>query len=158
MNRGRIFASLLATGLLATAPVWAGSAVKDIVDHEVPTLKDGSHIALYDVERAVLEACAHRKFEAAVTAPGLITARWVHGKHWFEVSIPYTDSTYSIRYKDSEYMKYDAARQRIDGDYNDYVSGLSEHIEAQLDVALNRLKSIKRNSKRLARFSPRSMA
>jgi len=151
------FASLTAVGLLAAAPAaLANDPLKELIDQEVPALKDGTRMTLAAVERAILDACARRKFAATVVEPGLITARWENRGHSFEVSIPYTDSTYSIRYKDSVRMDYNPAKNRIDDAYNEYVAGLNEHIEAGLDDALDRFKKALKPSKRVARINPRT--
>lgn len=131
----------LLTALVALSPAArADDPVKDVIDHEVPALKDGTRIALPDVQSAILAACERRRFEATVVSPGVITARWVHGSHWFDVTIPFTDATYSIRYKDSERMDYNPKKNRIDDSYNEFVAALSEHIEADFERALKRLK------------------
>ena len=114
-----MFASLLTACLVGMAPVaMADDPVKDLIDQEVPALKDGTRMTPEVVERAILDACARRKFQASVEWPGLITARWEHRSHSFEVLIPYTASTYSIRYKDSQRMDYNPAKHRIDDSYN----------------------------------------
>ena len=139
-SRTALIAVLFAAVLVIAPDVRADDPVKDIIDHEVPALKDGTRIALPDVQAAILAACERRKFEASVVSPGLITARWVHGSHTFDVSIPFTDAVYSIRYKDSQRMDYNPKKNRIDDAYNEYVAALSEHIEADFERALKRLK------------------
>jgi len=157
MNGRSLFASLIAVCLAAATPVaLADDPVKDIVDQEVPALKDGTRMSIELVERTILEACARRNFQATVVEPGLITARWQSRGHSFEVSISYTESTYSIRYKDSERMDYNPVKNRIDDAYNEYVAGLSEHIEAGLDDSLARFKKALKPSKRVARINPRT--
>jgi hypothetical protein len=64
------------------------------------------------------------------------------------VSIPYTNEKYSVRYKDSKHMDYNAARQRIDDSYNEYVASLNEHIEAYLEHALKRLKAAQKRAQK----------
>jgi hypothetical protein len=150
-HRNGIAASLLAALIALSPAARADDPVKDIIDHEVPALKDGARIAMPDVQAAILAACERRKFEATVVSPGLITARWVHGGHSFDVSIPFTDSTYSIRYKDSERMDYNPKKQRIDDAYNEYVAALSEHIEADFERALKRLKVEQKRARAAAR-------
>jgi hypothetical protein len=145
---GLIVVSLLTAFLFLAPAARADDPVKDIIDHEVPALKDGTRIALADVEAAILTACQRRKFEASVVSPGVITARWVHGGHSFDVSIPFNDSTYSIRYKDSQRMDYNPARNRIDDAYNEHVAALSEHIEADFERALKRLKQAQKLARR----------
>jgi hypothetical protein len=118
--------------------------------HDPPRFQDGSRIAAADVEQAILAACARRKFEARVDAPGTIVARWTHGAHWFDVTIAYTDATYSIRYKDSHRMDYNAAKKRIDDSYNEYVAALTEHIDADVERALKRLKVAQKEARKVA--------
>jgi hypothetical protein len=157
MIRSLLFVLIIC--LATAAPLArADDPVKDILDQEVPALKDGTRMSLGLVERTILEACARRKFKAMVVEPGMITARWENRGHSFEVSIPYNESTYSIRYKDSERMDYNPARNRIDDAYNEYVAGLSEHIEAGLDDALDRFKKALKPSRRVARINPRHAA
>ena len=156
MNR---IASLLVVTFVAFAPMaYADDPIKDVVDREVPSLKNGSRIALEEIEKAILDACARRNFKATIVETGLIVARWEHRKHSFEVSIPYSNRLYSIRYKDSERMDYDQAKQRIDDAYNDFVAGLSEHIEADLERALDRLKKSQKSIRKMARLNPRYAA
>ena len=156
-GRSSLFASLVTVCLLAMAPLaLASDPVKNIEDQAVPALKDGTRMTPEAVEKAILDACAHRKFQAAVIEPGLITARWVHGSHSFEVAIPYNESTYSIRYQSSERMDYNPARNRIADAYNDYVAGLAEHIDARLDDTLDRIKKSLKPAKRVARINPRT--
>ena len=151
IRRTGLAVSLLAA-LVAVAPAArADDPVKDIIDHEVPALKDGTRIALPDVQAAILAACERRKFEAVVLSPGVIAAHWAHGKHTFDVTIPFSDSTYSIIYKDSAYMDYNAKKNRIDDAYNEYVEALTEHIEADFERALKRLKIEQKRERAAAR-------
>jgi hypothetical protein len=150
-RRTGIAASLLAALVFLSPAARADDPIKDIIDHEVPALKDGTRIAMADVEGAILAACKRRRFEASVVSPGLITARWVHGSHTFDVSIPFTDSAYSIRYKDSQRMDYNEKKQRIDDSYNEFVAALSEHIEADFERALKRLKVEQKRARAAAR-------
>jgi len=156
MIRGRYFASLLALALLVAAPfAQAGDSMREIIDHKVPALKDGSPIALGDIQRVILDACSRRKFRATVVSPGVITARRGLLKS-VEVTIAYTESSYSIRYRNSKRMDYDAATHSIDMAFNEYVAGLSEHIEADLGRTRERLNSYQKPLKRPGRFNPRT--
>jgi hypothetical protein len=153
-SRSAFIALLVAGGLVAAAPAArADDPIKDIIDHEVPALKDGTKLAPADVEKALLAALARRNFDATVMAPGLITAKFSHGKHLIEVSLPYSDSAYSVRYLDSKYMDYNEKKQRIDDAYNEWIDGLDEHIEAQLEIALKRLKVSQKEAKKAAKVA-----
>ena len=150
-----IYATLMVVGLLAATPAaLANDPLKEIIDEKVPALKDGTRMTLAAVEHAILEACKRRRFAATVVEPGLITARWENRGHSFEVSIPYSDSTYSIRSKDSVRMDFNPTKMRIDDAYNEDVAGLAEHIEAGLDDALGKLKKSQKIRK-VARINPR---
>jgi len=156
-----MFAALMTVGLMATAPAaYADDPIKDIVDREVPTLKNGTRIALSEVERSILAACERRKFQCTVESPGLINARWERRGHSFDVTIPYSESTYSIRYKDSVRMDYNPKKRRIDDAYNEYVDGLAEHIEADFDNVLERMKRAQKNAqnqpRKNAKINPRT--
>ena len=151
ISRSGFIASLLASGLIAFAPAaHADDPIKDIIDHKVPALKDGTRIALPDVEKALLAALARRSFDATVAAPGLITAKFSHGKHVIEVTLTYTEDTYSVRYLDSKFMDYTQQKQRIDDAYNEWLEGLEEHIQAQLAIALKRVKVAQKEAKKAA--------
>jgi hypothetical protein len=154
LNRSVSLASLVAASLLSLASVaYADDPIKDIVDHEIPALKDGAKLTPADVEKALLAALARRSFEATVAAPGLITAKFSHGKHVVEVTLPYTDTQYSVRYLDSKYMDYNEKKQRIDDAYNEWLEGLDEHIQAQFEIALKRMKQAQKEAKKAAKVA-----
>ena len=80
-------------------------------------------MALADVERAILDACARNKFRATVVEPGRhqrASPRWFRS---VEVMIPYSDAGFAIRYDSGK-----ATRA------NEHVAGLVEVIEADLDA------------------------
>ena len=143
-----ILASLLALGLLSMAPrVHAEDSLQDVIDREVPALKDGTRLSIADIERAILAACARHKFRATVVAPGVIKAR----RRWSNsivVMIPYSDEGFSIH----------PNAHASDVEYSEYVAGLAEHIEADLARELVRLKSLQKPVRRSARINPRTAA
>lgn len=161
-KRNHLCAALAAIAALSLTPAaFADDPVKDIVDREVPTLKNGTRIALSEVERSILSACERRRFQCSIEAPGLIVGRWERRGHSFDVTIPYSDETYSIRYKDSVRMDYNPKRHRIDDAYNEYVAGLAEHIEADFERVLERMKRAQKNAQaeqKKARIHPRTAA
>jgi hypothetical protein len=154
-SRNSSLALLIPLALLAAAPVLADDPIKDVIDREVPTMKDGTRMAMSEIERSILDACARRHFKATVVAPGLIVARWERRGHFFEVTIPHSDQSYSIRYKDSERMDYNPAKRRIDDAYNEYVDGLKQHIDADFERVLERMKRAHKNQTREVRKAPK---
>jgi len=143
-----ILASLLAMGLMSMAPrAHAEDSLKDVIEREVPALKDGTRLGVADIERAILAACARHKFRATVVAPGVIKAR----RRWstsIVVMIPYSDEGFSIQPK----------AQASDIEYSEHVSGLAEYIEADLARELVRLKSLQKPVRRSKRINPRTAA
>jgi hypothetical protein len=132
--------ALLLVALLAAPWAQAKDRVANI-DEPVPALKDGRRIAVNDVEKSILEACKARRFICMVTEPGLISGRYVHNQNYLaEVSIPFSEQAFSIRYKDSVGMGYNAEKKKIKDDYNVWVEALAEHITAHCENALKRLK------------------
>ena len=134
--RSGILFSLVATLLLATAPSARAedSRIQDIVDREVPTLKDGTRIPIGEVQRALLQALLKHKFDAAPVAPGHIVARYTQRRRSFEVDILYTETAYSVRYKTGQRVKFD--------DYNERLVLLGEQVDEQFEVVMQRMKRI----------------
>ena len=141
-----ILASLFAVVLLSTASLaHSEESARDVIEREVPVLKDGTRLALADIERAILGACARNKFRCSVIEPGVISAR---RSRWFkpvEVTIPYSDAGFAIQY---DIEQVDVARYQ-------HVAGLVEVIEADLASELVRVKSLQKPVRRSARINPR---
>jgi hypothetical protein len=146
VNGRRILASLFAVGFLSTAAfARAEDSPRDVIEREMPVMKDGTRLALADIERAILGACARNKFRCSVIEPGVISA---HRSRWFkpvEVTIPYSDAGFAIRY-DGE---------QVDDAHNQRVAELVEVIEADLASELVRVKSLQKPVRRSARINPR---
>jgi len=150
MNPAHIIVSLLAVALLSAAsPARADDDLGELVDREVPVLKDGTRMALADVERAILAACARGKFRASVVAPGMIKARRTRIGKDVVVMIPFTESAYSIHY---------GALERLDDKVSEQVTDLAGNIESDLDRALVRFKSLQKPTRRAKRINPRYAA
>jgi hypothetical protein len=136
---------LIASMLLVFASVPAAHADRlEAIDAAIEPLKDGRRVSLDDVQKAILAACKARNFACMVMSPGLISARYVHNPYYLaEVSIPFSEQSYQIRYKHSVGMGYNAEKNKIKGDYTAWVEALCEHIEAHLDRARKQLKKQK---------------
>jgi len=150
MNPAHIIVSLLAVALLtAASPARANDDLGELVDREIPALKDGTRMALADVERAILAACARGKFRASVVAPGMIKARRTRIGRDVVVMIPFTESAYSIHY---------GALERLNDKTSEQVTDLAGNIESDLDRALVRFKSLQKPTRRARRINPRYAA
>jgi hypothetical protein len=55
-------------------------------------------------------------------------------KHVAIITIPYSEKEYSLLYKSSEYLKYDAVKNTIHKNYNSWITNLDRNIQIQLSV------------------------
>ena len=144
------FASLLAAAVLAVAPA---AHAKDIepnsIEREVPALRDGSRIALAEVESVILDACARQKFRATVVEPGVITARYGRLGKSVEVTIPYSEEAFSVQRQE---------RRRNNAAHDERLIDLIELIEADLERQQLRLNSYLKPLRRAGRINPRTAA
>jgi hypothetical protein len=134
LNRATVRASLLASVFLfATAAVVAGTPIQDLIDQPVPTKSDGKKMKLAQVQQAIMEGAVQRQWTARVVKPGSISATiLVRGKHFAEVAIDHTDSTYSIKYVSSRDLDYNEAKREIHKNYNKWVTLLNQQIALRL--------------------------
>jgi hypothetical protein len=66
------------------------------------------------------------------TKPGMATAQLNVRRHMALVEITYDKKSYSINYKNSLNLKYDATKQSIHNNYNGWVQNLDNAIQVQL--------------------------
>lgn len=55
-------------------------------------------------------------------------------KHVAIVTIPYSEKEYSLLYKSSENLRYDAEKKTIHKNYNSWITNLDRQIQVQLSV------------------------
>ncbi|MDH3336272.1 MAG: hypothetical protein OEM85_01480 [Gammaproteobacteria bacterium] len=123
---------LLGLILLGANLVWAGKPIQNIEDEVVPPKFDGSARTLEDVRTAIAEGCKGKGWRPVMDGETKITCSiLVRGKHYAEVSIPFSVSNYSILYSNSRVLDYDAERQRIHKKYNGWVLNLNASIQRQ---------------------------
>lgn len=93
----------------------------------------GGGLSSDQVKRAILAACQKREWVARELSPGVISATLdVRNKHSAQVEIPYTGASYSINYKNSSGLKYNAQNGTIHNQYNNWVLYLRQDIDAAL--------------------------
>ena len=123
-----VIALLLGAGTEA----WAVKPLLNIEDEGIPARLDGSTYSIDEVRQAIVAGCRLKGWKPVVVDDAEIKCSiLVRGKHYAEVSIPYSASAYSILYVDSRVLKYDAERQRIHRNYNKWVILLSRAIQQQ---------------------------
>ncbi|PSV00822.1 hypothetical protein C0W80_11590 [Photobacterium leiognathi subsp. mandapamensis] len=99
----------------------------------VPTAVTGQQYTVEDVQKAILTAAEQRGWSARVIKPGLILANISVRTHSATIEIPYSSTSYSIDYKDSQNLDYDGTD--IHRNYNNWVVRLSRSIQQQLGVS-----------------------
>lgn len=120
---------LVLIGLLALALVGCRSnPVYNVEDTPISTSTSG--YSLRDVRDAIQQAGVSLGWQMQDVKPGLIVGTLYLRDHMAQVEIPYSRSSYSILYKDSQNLNYDGAN--IHSNYNGWVQRLNGAINAQL--------------------------
>jgi len=126
----RLFVTTALVALFLTPAV--GCAAKPILnlhDVAIPAKVDGSSHTVEAVQAAIIRGCTERTWVPVVEGEGTIHASIaVRGKHFAEIDIPFSASSYSIIYVSSENLDYNAERQRIHRNYNNWIVKLSASI------------------------------
>lgn len=116
--------------LIATSFVWGAKPIQNIVDEPVSARLDGSSRSLEDVKQAIIAGCQQKNWKPALDGDAQIKCSiTVRSKHYAEVIIPYTESSYSILYSDIRVLDYDEKKQRIHRNYNKWIILLSAAIQ-----------------------------
>ena len=118
MKKMLVLAAFLAVlaGCRSLAPVYN-------IENKTITLSSG-----ITMEQAILKGGSLKKWTMSLVHPGLITGTLYVRGHEIAVNIPYTDTSYSIEYADSENMKYRVKTNRIHPKYNQWVRNLDAAI------------------------------
>ncbi len=95
----------------------------------------GKGLSMEDVQKAIIAAGVGLGWQMAVAKPGEIIGTLNIRSHQAVVSIPYTTKNYSILYKDSSNLKYDAQTQMIHINYTGWIKRLDGAIRSQLSAA-----------------------
>jgi len=133
MTLGKYF--LLGFTLFVTSIAWAAEPIHNIVDEAVPIRFDGNPRTIEDVQNAVVKGCQRKGWSPVPAGENEITCTiLVRGRHYAEVSISYSESSYSILYVSSRVLDYDEKKQRIHRNYNRWVLNLSAAIKQEFDL------------------------
>lgn len=85
------------------------------------------------VFKAIKTAGANLGWVITKTKPGLAQGQLNLRGNMAMVDIPYSTNSYSITYKNSNGLKYDASKQTIHKNYNGWVQNLDNAIRIQLN-------------------------
>lgn len=113
--------------LAFTSAAFAIKPVEDIVDASIP-----AGLSLDQIKAAIIKGGALRKWAVREESPGELEGILHIRTHIVKVNIKYTQSSYSIIYKDSVNMKYNADSHKIHRNYNSWVNYLNGDIQFAL--------------------------
>lgn len=125
---GNVLVLIAVVGLLAgcrTAPIY------NVTDATVAS-PEGKSLTSDDVKKAIMAAGAGLGWDMKPTEPGHIVGTLHIRSHAAVVDIPYSEKSYSILYKSSSNLKYDASDGSIHSNYNGWIQNLDNAIKAKL--------------------------
>lgn len=92
---------------------------------------------MQQLERAIYVGAYNEGWTTVVVAPGHIVATHIETPRSVSVDILYDAHTYSIHYKSTQDMNYDAATGKIDPRYNRWTADLRDSINAAMQTMCN---------------------
>ncbi len=111
----------------------AAKPIQNMIDVPVPANIDGSSKSLEQVKNGIIAGCKYKRWTPVEEEPGKISCSIsVRAKHYAEVEITHTESSYSINYRDSRDLDYNEEKQKIHRNYNKWIILLSEAIQTEL--------------------------
>jgi len=134
MNRMRSGWMLVCVMLVALLGCRGGAPIYQVKDAPVQTAS-GKELSLEEVRKEIIAAGVAAGWQMAVSKPGEIVGTLNIRSHQAVVSIPYTTKSYSILYKDSSNLKYDASAQTIHENYAGWIQRLDGAIRSRLTAA-----------------------
>jgi len=128
-------AATLGLLLFAAGAALADKPILNFHDQPVPVNRDGSSPTLEEVKQAIIMGCRLRRWTPVIGSENEIKCSiLVRGRHYAEVSIPYSRESYSIVYSDSRVLDYNEKKQRIHRNYNNWVNNLAAAIQRKFDT------------------------
>lgn len=120
--------------LVAIIGCRGGGQIYSVNDAPVQTAT-GKEPSMEDVQKAIIGAGVGLGWQMAISKPGEIIGTLNVRSHQAVVTIPYTTKSFSILYKDSSNLKYDADKQTIHENYTGWIQRLDGAIRSRLTAA-----------------------
>lgn len=120
--------------LVAVTGCRSGAHIYQVKEAPVQTAT-GKQPSLEEVQKAIIAAGVGLGWQMAVANPGEIIGTLNVRSHQAVVSIPFTTKHYSIQYKDSTNLKYNAEKQTIHQNYSSWIQRLDGAIRSRLTAA-----------------------
>lgn len=126
----------MAMGLLLVSLVGcrSGAPIFEVKNAPVPS-PAGKELTVEQVRKEIVAAGVAAGWQMADSKPGEILATFNLRSHQAIVSIPYTTKDYSILYKNSSNLKYDADAKTIHQNYTGWIQRLDGAIRSRLSAA-----------------------
>lgn len=121
-----IIPGVLAIVLIGCTPI----PVQNV--ENAPVNASSTNYDLSDVTKAIQRAGTQLGWQMKQQTPGHIVATLHLRTHVAVVDITYTLDDYSVNYKDSTNLKYDASNNTIHKNYNGWIQNLTNAIDVQL--------------------------
>ncbi|ARU90098.1 hypothetical protein [Pseudomonas sp. M30-35] len=134
--------------IAAVAMLLGGCTSKPIYNAQ-ENFSSNMGISENQMQRAIVTALHDRQWKIQSVKPGQIEAEiTVRGRHHAEVDIPYSPTSFEIRYRSSWGLDY--KNGEIHGNYNRWVNRLRDNVLKELSIdpnieALNNLGAVKRD-------------
>ena len=106
-------------------------SILDIRDAGIPAAP-GQNVTMDDVAARIMTAGSKHGWTMAIQTQGHIVGTLALRRHTAVVDIFYSTSSYSILYKDSSNLKYDATRKTIHANYTSWIRNLHDAIQKEL--------------------------
>jgi hypothetical protein len=132
MQSGILFACVV---LVAVMGCRGAGQIYNVKDAPIATAT-GTAVTLEQVTKAIVDAGVGLKWTMVVTKPGQIVATQNLRTHTAIVDIAYNTKTYSITYKDSVNLNYNAEKQTIHKAYSGWVQNLDNAIKRLIALGM----------------------
>ena len=136
MKRFRLGAVVLCLVAVGTIGCKGGAQIYQVKEAPIQTAT-GKVPSAEQVQKIIIESGVKQGWVMAVVKPGEILGTRNVRIHTASVTIPFTAKNYSILYKDSTNLKYNAERQTIHQEYTYWIQELDNEIRARLTAAGN---------------------
>ncbi|WP_295800237.1 hypothetical protein [uncultured Microbulbifer sp.] len=108
--------------------------VMNVFDRPVPDRLDGKPQTMESVAKGIIAGCMDKGWTCKKVAPGKIDASLALRKHRATTEINFDTNRYSIVYKDSYLLDYNARRNTIHRNYNNWINNLDHAIAKNLAI------------------------
>jgi len=136
MKRVWLGAFISCLAVVAVMGCKGGAQIYQVKEAPVQTAS-GKVPSLEQVQKIIIESGVKLGWVMAVVKPGEIQGTKNVRIHSAVVTIPFTAKNYSVLYKDSTNLKYNAAAQTIHQEYTYWIQELDNEIRARLTAAGN---------------------